>query len=498
MQQPVLRTHQIVNMCLGFMGIQFGFALQNANVSRIFQTLGANMDELAILWIAAPLTGLLIQPIIGYYSDRTWTRWGRRRPFFFAGALLSAIALFIMPNSPALWIAVVMLWLLDAAINTSMEPFRAYVGDNLAPKQRPLGYALQSFFIGVGAVIASSLPWLLTALGVSNDAAEGELPNSVIYSFYFGGVVFFSAVLYTIVTSDEYTPEQLAKFNSTNDERVALDYQPLTLQPWQIALLVSGLLLGGATYVLGWNKELWVLVGLFSGGFVLFAVAGWLQRRGADNMVVSLANDIAHMPPMMRRLAVVQFFTWFALFSMWIYTTSAVTGFHFGSSDVSSALYNEGANWVGVLFSAYNGVGMLAALLLPLLARKIGTPKTHALALILGGVGLMSFYVITDPQWLLASMVLVGIAWASILSLPYALLSNCLPSHKMGTYMGIFNLFIVIPQLIAASILGLLISQLFDNQPIFAMVIGGVSFLVAAASLIGFNDDSQVTHEDAQ
>ena len=498
MQHPTLRTNQILNMCLGFMGIQFGFALQNANVSRIFQTLGANMDELAILWIAAPLTGLLVQPIIGYYSDRTWTRWGRRRPFFFAGALLSAVALFILPNSPVLWVAVVMLWILDAAINTSMEPFRAYVGDNLPAKQRPLGYALQSFFIGVGAVVASSLPWLLTALGASNVAAEGELPNSVIYSFYIGGIAFFTTVLYTIVTTDEYTPEQLAQFNLANDARVVQTERPLTIKAWQIALCVAGLALGIFTFAFEWHKELLVLAGLLTGSLVLFAVARWMQQRGADNMIVTIASDIAHMPRMMRRLAVVQFFTWFALFAMWIFSTSAVTSFHFATTDVSSTAYNDGANWVGVLFSAYNGVGMLAALLLPLVARKIGTPLTHASALVVGGIGLISFYFIGDPSWLLLPMVFIGIAWASILSLPYALLSNCLPSSKMGTYMGIFNLFIVIPQLIAASILGVLLSSLFDNEPIFALIIGGVSFFIAAGSLIGFRDDSQNTNEAHQ
>jgi maltose/moltooligosaccharide transporter len=483
MQQPRLSTAQIINMCVGFMGIQFGFALQNANVSRIFQTLGAEMDSLAILWIAAPLTGLLVQPIIGYFSDRTWGRFGRRRPYFVAGAILSAIALFVMPNAHYLWLAALMLWVLDASINTSMEPFRAYVGDNLPSEQRPLGFALQSFFIGVGAVIASSLPWLLSFFGVSNTAPEGEIPDTVIYAFYIGGVVFFTAIMWTVITSDEYDPETLASFNKAHDQQF-LSHPPITVPTWSFGALVAGIILASTTLAMGFAKELWVMAGILAAPFVLFSLGRALQGRGNQGFVVGLSSDIQNMPITMRRLAVVQFFTWFALFAMWIYTTAAVTSFQFGTIDTTSTEYNDGANWVGILFSVYNGVGMIVALLLPVLASKVGTAKTHAISLTLGGLGLASFILIKEPMWLVVPMIGVGIAWAAILSLPYSLLSDALPSSKMGTYMGIFNLFIVIPQLIAASVLGLVLSQLFENNAVWALVVGGGSMVVAAALVV--------------
>lgn len=490
MQQPKLTTGQIINMCVGFMGIQFGFALQNSNVSRIFQTLGAEMDNLAILWIAAPLTGLLVQPIIGYFSDRTWGRFGRRRPYFIAGAVLSAIALFIMPNSPYLWLAALMLWVLDASINTSMEPFRAYVGDNLPPKQRPLGFAMQSFFIGVGAVIASALPWMLTQLGVSNTAAEGQIPDTVIYAFYIGGIVFVSAILWTVVFSDEYDPETLSRFNEQHDEQFAHP-DAISLPLWSLLSAIMGLALALLTYSLDWAKELWVMAGILITPVLLFKLAKTLQMRGSEGFVVGLSSDLQNMPHTMKQLAWVQFFTWFALFAMWIYTTAAVTGHHFGSSDTTSEAFNNGANWVGILFSVYNGVGMVVALLLPHFAERFGTAKTHAGCLILGGLSLISFIIIDNPTLLIASMVGVGVAWAAILSLPYSLLSNSLPSSKMGTYMGIFNLFIVIPQLIAASILGLLLNQIFDDKAIWALVVGGASMLVAAVCVINVSQSTR-------
>ncbi|RMG29131.1 MAG: MFS transporter [Bacteroidetes bacterium] len=426
-------------MSFGFMGIQFGFALQNANVSRIFETLGANPDELPILWLAAPVTGLLVQPIIGYYSDRTWhERWGRRRPFFAAGALLATLALFLMPNSTALWMAVLMLWLMDASINISMEPFRAFVGDMLPNEQRTSGFAMQSFFIGVGAVVASALPYMLTNwFGVSNVAPEGGIPDSVKWSFYIGGIAYFSAVMWTVLKTREYPPDDVEQLRAEN----------------------------AAKGILGGLAE------SFKGIF--------------------------QMPKTMLQLAVVQFFSWFALFAMWIYTTSGVTSHIYGTTDPSSALYNEGADWVGVCFAAYNGIAALAAFLLPVVARRSSRKITHLLALCCGGIGLISIYFISNPTHILLAMVGVGIAWASILSMPYAMLSSALPSDRMGYFMGVFNFFIVIPQIVAAGILGFLLHTFFDNSAIYALLIGGVSLILAGLLTLLVDDKEEPISAEA-
>jgi maltose/moltooligosaccharide transporter len=474
-QKPTLSFWQIWNMCFGFLGIQFGFALQNANVSRIFQTLGAEMDALPVLWIAAPLTGLLVQPVVGYFSDRTWTRLGRRRPYFLVGAVLATLALFAMPNSPTLWIAAGLLWILDASINISMEPFRAFVGDQLPVKQRASGYAMQSFFIGIGSVIASLLPFALSKFGVGNTAGPGEVPDTVRWAFYFGGMVLLLSILWTVLRTREYPPEQLHAFDEA---------PPLPRRTRSVAQLrrsaLPWLVIGAAGVVavasFGWAKELYIFMGLLLAYGLLLLLRSAI---GAGGALADIMDDLHDMPGAMRQLAVVQFFSWFALFAMWIYTTGAVTSVHFGSSDTTSAAYNEGANWVGVLFAAYNGFAALAAVIIPMMVRRWGLRVSHLVNTALGGAGLISIALIRDPQWLLLSMVGVGFAWASILSLPYALLSDSVPARKMGVYMGIFNFFIVIPQLVAASLLGVLLTLFFDTQPIYALVIGGVSLIVS-------------------
>jgi len=432
--KPRLTFWQIWNMSFGFLGIQFGFALQNANVSRIFETLGASKDELPILWLAAPVTGLLVQPIIGYYSDRTWHRkWGRRRPFFAIGAILATIALFAMPNSTALWMAVIMLWLMDASINISMEPFRAFVGDMLPNEQRTSGFAMQSFFIGLGAIIASALPYIMTNwFGVENIAADGGIPDSVKWSFYLGGIAYFAAVMWTVFNTEEYPPDDIEKLKSENAEK-----------------------------------------GVFTGLKESFM-------------------GIFKMPKTMVQLAFVQFFSWFALFAMWIYTTSAVTSHIYDTSDTTSVLYNEGADWVGICFAVYNGIAALVAFLLPVIAKHISRKMTHLIALVIGGIGLISIYFISDPNLLLVSMIGVGIAWASILSMPYAMLSSILPANKMGYYMGVFNFFIVIPQIVAAGILGFLLKSFFGNISIYALIIGGISMIIAGLLCV-FVQDNEVT-----
>jgi len=479
-QKPQLSFWQIWNMCFGFLGIQFGFALQNANVSRIFQTLGASIDDIPVLWIAAPLTGLIVQPIVGYLSDRTWTRLGRRRPYFLIGAILASLALLAMPNSPALWIAAGLLWVLDASINISMEPFRAFVGDQLPVKQRPTGYAMQSFFIGVGSVVASMLPWLLAQVGVANTAAPGEVPETVRYAFYAGGAVLLLAIGWTVLRTREYPPEKLKAWDEA---------PPMTRRPRDAARIrrnaLIWLLVGAAGIAavagFGWDRQLYIFTGLIAA----YGVALLLRTGLRDDVAFShIMDDLYDMPPTMRQLAVVQFFSWFALFAMWIYTTGAVTSLHYGSSDTASAAYNEGANWVGVLFAAYNGFAALAAVVIPWMVRHWGLRISHLINATLGGLGLLSFAVIRDPQWLLLSMVGVGFAWASILSLPYALLSDSVPAGKMGVYMGIFNFFIVIPQLVAASLLGFLLKTFLGGEPIQALVIGGISLIVAGLCVL--------------
>ena len=432
-QKPHLTFWQIWNMSFGFLGIQFGFALQNANVSRIFETLGAAQDELPILWLAAPVTGLLVQPIIGYYSDRTWhKKWGRRRPFFISGAVLATIALFLMPNSTALWMAVIMLWLMDASINISMEPFRAFVGDMLPNEQRTSGFAMQSFFIGIGAVIASALPFIMTNwLGVSNVAPDGGIPNSVKWSFYIGGIAYFCAVMWTVIKTEEYPPDDIGKLKAENSEN-----------------------------------------GIFTGLKESFV-------------------GIFQMPKAMVELALVQFFSWFALFALWIYSTPAITSHIYSTSDTASAIYNDGADWVGICFAAYNGFAAIVAILLPVVAKYTSRRITHLLALFMGSFGFISIYFITDPNQLLFSMVGIGVAWASILSMPYAMLSSVLPAEKMGYYMGVFNFFIVIPQIVAAGILGFLLKSFFGNESINALLIGGVSMAIAALLCL-FVEDNEV------
>jgi maltose/moltooligosaccharide transporter len=509
-RKPKLSFWQIWNMSFGFLGIQFGFALQNGNVSRIFQTLGAKIDDIPILWIAAPVTGLLIQPIVGHMSDRTWNRLGRRRPYFLTGAILASLALAIITNSPTWIFATVMLWIMDASINISMEPFRAFVGDMLSSEQRTSGFAMQSFFIGIGAVIGSFLPWILANwFNVAEVPAEGKLlPFNLKLSFYIGAAVLLLAVLWTIIRTKEYSPAELEEFEK--GERIARGELPEDI-PAPAAAQVAGQ--QGSVKAADQGKEvnfyrpgiIWLSVGLLltfilsranlekelyvvTGGVAIFGllqiIAGWLKSAGkGGNGLNSILTDLRHMPSTMGQLAVVQFFTWFALFSLWIYTTSAVTSKIYGSSDTTSLAYNEGANWVGVLFGVYNGFAAVVAFLLPVLAKYTSRKLTHTICLIVGGLSLMSISLIQTPGMLILPMLGIGLAWASILSMPYAILTGSLPHNKMGIYMGIFNFFIVIPQILAASILGSMVKHLFGGSTMLALVTGGISMIIAALAV---------------
>lgn len=424
-------------MSFGFLGIQFGWGLQMANMSAIYQYLGAEESDIPFLWLAAPLTGLIIQPIVGYYSDRTWCGLGRRRPYFLVGAICASLALIAMPNSSSLWMAAGLLWILDASVNISMEPFRAFVGDKLPPEQRKSGFAMQSLLIGLGAVLSSALPWILTNwFDVSNSTGEGNaIPTTVHIAFYVGSFVFFFAVLYTILTTKEYPPEDLEAFEQHKRE-----------------------------------------------------------TAGVGNGFREIFHGIKSMPRTMKQIAVVQFFTWFGLFCMWIYLIPAIATTVFGGTPAShgvpaSAEYQAGAEWGGVCFSMYNGVAFVFAFLLLALVGRFTAKAIHAFCLVLGGVGLLSVFFIKDPNLLLLSMAGVGVAWASILSMPYAMLSNALPPEKMGFYMGVFNFFIVLPQIFASLGLGLLVKYLLGNSSINAVVLGGVAMLIAAAA-VRIIDDS--------
>ena len=440
-RRPRLSFWQIWNMSFGFLGIQFGFALQGGFMSRIFQTLGAEKDALPLLWIAAPLTGLLVQPLVGYFSDRTWhPLLGRRRPYFLIGAVLSSVALFFVPYSPTLWIAAGFLWVLDASINISMEPFRALVADKLPEEQRSYGFVLQTFIIGIGTWVASNLPLFVNWLGVSNEAGPGVVPPSVKIAFAIGAFVFLASILVTVFTTREYPPEDLARFKA---------------------------------------------------------------EKTQGNMFGEILRNVLHMPRQMFNIGIVQFFSWLSFFSMWSMTTPALTAhvFHAPAPDArlfdlavpgqelafrtANAAFQDAADLVGSYMGYYGLSSMVVALLLSFYAARhvVNRKRVHFCSLVLGGIGFLSMALVSEPRFLIASFALVGIAWASILSMPYALLASSVNPEKMGIYMGIFNMFIVIPQIVAATLLGPALRTLFDNQAIYALVISGVSLILGALLL---------------
>jgi maltose/moltooligosaccharide transporter len=434
LKKPHLSFFQIWNMSFGFLGIQFGFALQNSNASRILQTFGADVESLTLFWLAAPITGMIVQPLIGHYSDRTWNRLGRRRPYFLTGGLLAALALILMPNSavlafalPPILIGAGMLMIMDASFNIAMEPFRALVADNLPDQQRSLGFSVQTFLIGFGAVLGSWLPYIFAEFfGVSKTAAAGQVPDNVIYSFYVGAFFLIGTIIWTVATTKEYAPEEYAKFYPVE----VLEEEPKGLQ--------------------------------------------------------AIVKDFKKMPQTMKQLGLVQFFSWFALFSMWVFTTPAIAQhvYKVAPGDTSSITYANAGNWVGILFGVYNGVSALYALFLPTISRSIGRKSTHAFSLICGGLGLISIYFIKNPDFLIFSMIGVGFAWGSILSMPYAILAGSLPPKKMGVYMGIFNFFITLPQIINGLIGGIIVKYFYRGESIYAIVTAGIFLVVAAISVL--------------
>ena len=446
MEKRKLSFWEIWNMSFGFLGIQMGFALQNANASRILQIFGADVHELSWFWIIAPLMGLIVQPIIGHYSDKTWNRFGRRKPYFLVGAILASVGLILMPQAdifiaflPALWVGAGMLMIMDASFNIAMEPFRALVGDNLRTDQRTLGFSVQTALIGFGAVVGSWLPYVLTNwFGVSNTASGAVVPLNLIFSFIIGAIILIASILVTVLTTKEYTPEALQNFQNEHPEPENVNS----------------------------DEDL------------------------KESSLMDIFEDFKKMPTTMRQLSWVQFFSWFGLFGMWVFATPAIAQHIYGLpyTDSHSPLYQNAGDWIGILFGVYNLVSAFYAFALPYIAKKLGRKKTHATSLIIGGLGLLSIYIMPDKNWLLVSMVGVGIAWASILAMPYAILAGSISPKKMGVYMGIFNFFIVIPQIINALIGGPLVKYAYNNQAIFALMLSGVSFLVAAALVYKVKD----------
>ncbi|WP_213979052.1 MFS transporter [Sphingomonas sp. dw_22] len=464
-------------MCLGLFGVQVVWGLQNVNTSRIFQTLGANIDELALLWIAAPITGLFVQPVIGHLSDRTWGPLGRRRPYIVAGTLLTALALVAMPLATTLWSACLMLWLLTAAINVAMEPFRALVADTLPEPRRTSAYALQVFFIGAGAVFASALPWML-----NHWFGQGGHAGSVGIAYGIGAVVLLATVGWSVATTRERPPEQLAPGpGEVPHPEVPSASGAAALTFSGIAWISGGMLLAGVTAALGSARELYLVAGIAALFGLLQLGAVLLRRRGRASIgMIVIVEDILHMPSVLKRLAVVQFFTWFGMFALWVYAIPAVAALDFGTLDPASPAYGESADWVGILFAEYNAVAAGAALLLPAITRRIGRHACHAICLGCGALGLLGFAGMHRAGDLWLPALGIGIAWAAILSLPYAMLSDGVPARKMGVYMGIHNIFIVLPQLVAASIMGFVVRVPFGGHAEGALFTAAGSLIVGA------------------
>ncbi|HQV65739.1 MAG TPA: MFS transporter [Saprospiraceae bacterium] len=441
MKKPLLSTASIWNMSVGFLGIQAGFALQNANASRILQNLGADTHQLGWFWLVAPITGMIVQPLIGHYSDRTWTSLGRRKPYFLTGAIMAAIGLILMPNAalftaflPALWVGAGMLMIMDASFNVAMEPFRALVADKLGTDQRTAGFAIQTGLIGIGAVIGSWLPTILTDwFGVSGTAVDGGVPSNVIWSFFIGAIILLGAILWTIFTTSEYSPEELSKFEENEETKSS----PLN-----------------------------------------------------QNVISSIVTDFMNMPKTMIQLSMVQFCSWFALFGMWVYSTPAIAEHVYGlaANDTKSPLFQQAGDKVGFIFGIYNLVATGFAFALPFIAKKIGRKYTHALSLVAGGIGLISIWYISDPNMLIFPMIGVGIAWASILAMPYAMLAGSIPAHKMGIYMGIFNFFITIPQIVNGLVSGPMIKYMYGNHAIYALMVAGGFMILGAIAAIFVKD----------
>lgn len=433
--KPRLSIAQIFLMSFGFLGIQFGFALQNGNTSRILRSFGADVEHLPLFWIVAPLVGMIVQPIIGHYSDKTWNRVGRRKPYFLVGALLSSIALIFLPNSghftmllPALWIGAGIVMIMDASFNVAMEPFRALVADNLPLSQSTFGFSVQTFLIGLGAVIGSALPELLAENGFSMEAGPDGIADNIRYSFYIGAAVFMGAILVTLFFSKEYPPHEYQEYHGKPEK--------------------------------------------------------------SSGSLLDIFTDFKNMPKTMKQLGLVQFFSWFALFSMWVFTTDAVATHIYGLSGdyTNSVEYNEAGNKVSSAFGVYSLVSMFYALCLPFIAKWIGKKMTHSVSLIAGGIGLISIYFIKDPEMLNYAMIGVGLAWASILAMPYVLLSGSIPAGKLGIYMGIFNFFITLPQIFNGFVGGSIVKYIYGGQPIYALLMAGVFFILAAISVVKVYD----------
>jgi len=451
MQKRRLSALEIVYLSFGFLGIQMGFALQNANASRILQNFGAEVEELSWFWLIAPIMGLIVQPLVGHYSDNTWTRFGRRKPYFLVGAILASVGLILLPQAdifiaflPALWVGTGMLMIMDASFNISMEPFRAFVADILNDDQRTIGFTTQTVLIGVGAVVGSWLPYILSEFfGVANRAEEGSVPLNLILSFVFGAAVLIITILVTVFNTREYSPEEVDKIEKAKADK-------------------------------------------------LDEVEEEEEQEKAK--LTDIFTDFVKMPTTMKQLSWVQFFSWFGLFGMWVFSTPAIAQHFYGlpHTDSSSEAYNDAGDWVGFLFGIYNFVSIPIALSLGYISKILGRKKTHMIALFIGGISFISIYFMPDKYWLILPMIGIGVAWASILSMPYAILAGALNPKKMGVYMGIFNFFIVLPQILNGIIGGPMVKYLYGDEAIFSLVASGISMIIAALLVTRVKDVDDV------
>ena len=454
MQKRRLSALEITYLSFGFLGIQMGFALQNANASRILQNFGADVHELSWFWLIAPIMGLIVQPLVGHYSDNTWTKLGRRKPYFLVGAILASVGLILLPQAdlfiaflPALWVGTGMLMIMDASFNISMEPFRAFVADILNEEQRTFGFTTQTVLIGVGAVIGSWLPYILAEyFGIANRAEEGSVPLNLILSFVIGAVVLITTILITIFTTKEYSPEEVELIERA---KAKANDQFETIEPEKKAKLSD------------------------------------------------ILTDFVKMPETMKQLSWVQFFSWFGLFGMWVFTTPAIAQHFYGlpHTDSSSESFNNAGDWVGILFGVYNLVSIPVALSLSKISKKLGRKQTHMYALIIGGLSFLAIYIMPDRYWLILPMIGIGVAWASILSMPYAILAGAINPKKMGVYMGIFNFFIVLPQILNGIIGGPMVKYIYNDQAIFALILSGVSMLIAATLVMRVKDVDDIVNK---
>ena len=433
LNKPTLAYRQIWNINFGFLGTQICFTLVMTNTSRILSALGADTNELAFLWLAAPLAGLFMQPLIGYFSDRTWTKLGRRIPYILIGLVVSAIMMFLMPNSyivsrimPPVLAGVCILFLMQSAFNVSMQPYRSLVGDMVNSEQSNLGYSVQTIVSNLGAIVGSCLPFLLAYIGFSNQASEGRIAPSVSWAFYIGIGFLVLTNLWTCFTVKEYPPQQFAEYNKSET-----------------------------------------------------AHKNTTDTASTDNKKTIIT---------ILQLSIVQLFSWFAFYYIWVYATDGIASTIWNTSDPLSKEYNDAGNWFGILTGVYSIIAAIFSIFLAKITDKFGRKNFYAFSLVLGGIGMLSMFFIHDQYLILLPMLFIGIAWAMILTMPFSILANVVPANKMGLYMGLLNITIVIPQIAGGLFGNFLFTNVAGGRPFAMFLVSGVSLLIGAVSVVFIND----------